>query len=337
LEQVPQVPTSCEQKESSEADVYSPTNVLEGGMRRAWSTALFRAIQDSVSRGPCSGRGGCQISFSDSTTSQEDVHYEVGIDENLFNLLQMGYKDSFSDKWYLAWWTNMVREVRNSTGSAGNAELIADSACQEYTQATGLSGLSVRPRYSTLLATKERVEVLLDFQSPLDAADTNNSVLLLTTFGKAFDLSGYKGDVIFRTPWNQGSRIYFMYPPRVLCFFWEEVQSGSRDKFAAALEVMEDRVPGQQEEYPNSSAQKNNQVDFRNAAVVKIATATDTSDFLADLTDGSRWLLSTDATVRYGLKMGSDVDVLVVGGKAALSLAGRDHGCRLNARFLGRW
>ncbi len=109
LEEVPQVPTSCKQKGASEADVYSPTDVFEGSMRRAWSTALFRAIQDSVSSGPCGGERGCQISVSDSRMSQENVHFIIGIDRDLVSLLGKEFKDSFSDEWYLALWINLVK------------------------------------------------------------------------------------------------------------------------------------------------------------------------------------------------------------------------------------
>ena len=337
LEEVPQVPTSCKQKGASEADVYSPTDVFEGSMRRAWSTALFRAIQDSVSSGPCGGERGCQISVSDSRMSQENVHFIIGIDRDLVSLLGKEFKDSFSDEWYLAWWINLVKIAPDSPGSMGNAGLRAKAACQAYTAIAGVPGLWPSPKCSTLLNTGGRVDIILDFENSLEATSANNASLLLTTFGTAFDLSGYQGDVIIRTPWNNGFRTYLIYPLRVVCLFWEETQSGSRDKAAATLDAMRNTVEGQQEKRTLSPARKKDGLLFRSAAVVRIFPDTDDDGSLADLTDGSEWIVSKDSSQRCGLEVGSQISVVAVGGNSGLSLKGSGQGCDLNAKFVRGW
>lgn len=337
LRAIPQVPTSCKQTAAAQADVYSPTNVLEGGLRRAWSTALFQTFQDSVSNGPCGEEGGCRIAFSDSKMSQDDVHYVPSFDKRLVGILQMGGGDSFSDGWYTTWWTSMVGVVSGSPGSEVNAAQIAGMACREYVQAAGDAGFSPVPECSVLLNTSEEVDIVLDFQNVLYAMSTNNAESLLNTFGMTFDLTGYRGDVIVRSPWNQGSRIYTIYPLRSLEFYWEEIQSGLRDEAAATLDVIQSGMQGQREEHVFSRDPSGNDVVIRSAAVARDVPSAGGGESLVDLTDGSEWLAPSDAIDRCGLAVGSDITVIAVGSnKPALSLNGRKS-CDLKAKFVGGW
>jgi S1-C subfamily serine protease len=61
---LPQAPTLCQDDSSTSRNktvsIFSPTRVLGGPLRRAWSTALFQTLQTAAIDGPC--QGGCLVS-----------------------------------------------------------------------------------------------------------------------------------------------------------------------------------------------------------------------------------------------------------------------------------
>ena len=89
---LPQVPTLCSAKEDApgwyEISVFSPTDVLEHGMRRGWSTLLFQTFQelgyDSNLHGACSESVKCKVNISDTYLSQHQWHYSFFLDERHF-------------------------------------------------------------------------------------------------------------------------------------------------------------------------------------------------------------------------------------------------------------
>lgn len=360
---LPQVPTFCEQKSPSEAAVYSPTNVLEGSMRRAWSTALFQTLQDAGMSGPCSEHA-CVISISDSAMSQGLVHYEALVDKDHVGLMQtagatLGGKGSASDQWYIMWWASLdVVSDSPWPPSAENAASLAGNACEAYTRAAGplnpvgnlhtIGGDWPSPQCSVLLATKDRVDIVLDFQNSFQAAMADYAALLITSFGKSFEFPRYEGDVIIRTSWDRGFRRYEMYSLRMLCFLWGEIQSGTRTEPQAfiLLSTM-GGVRGQTDQLVFSSTQKEGELIVRNGAVVRIVPATGrtiaesappSDGFLADLTDGSEWLVSRDALDRCKLEVGREATILASGSTAPrLSASTGGHACNLNASFVKGW
>jgi len=360
---LPQLPTFCEQKSPSEAAVYSPTNVLEGSMRRAWSTALFQTLQNAGASGPCSEHA-CHISISDSVMSQRLVHYEVWVDKDLAGRMRtaaapLGGKDSASDQWYILWWISLgIVSDSPWPPSAENAFSIAGDACQAYTRAAEpLNAVGVlhntggdwpSPQCSVLLATKDRVDAVLNFQDSFQAGTANYAALLIETFGKSFEFPRYEGDVIIRTKFDRGFRRYEMYSLRMLGFLWGEVQSGTRTEPQAFFVLSTlSGSRGQEEEHIFSSTQKEDEIVFRNSAVVRIVPAAGRTiaepappgdGFLVDLTDGSEWLVSRDALDRCKLEVGREVTALGSGSTVpALNAPRGGDACNLNASFVKGW
>jgi len=351
---LPQLPTFCEQKSPSEAAVFSPTAVLEGGSRRAWSTALFQTLQDAGVSGPCSGQA-CRISISDTATSQRLVHYEVWVDKNLVDHTRefaavFGGEDSSSDQWYITWWTTSLDVVSDSPWppSPENAASIARDACQAYTRAAeplnaagvlhNVGGDWPAPQCSVLLATKDRVDIILDFSDSFQAGIINFSALLLTTFGKSFEFSRYRGDVIIRTVWEGGFRRYEMYRLSMLGFLWGEIQSGTRAEPQAGFVLhMLGTQHGQTEQRSFSSERREEQIVLRNSAVVQIvpAPARLNNGYLVDLTDGAEWFVPKDAMDKCKLEVGREVTTFSGRGRIRVSVLGQE--CDLNANFIKGW
>lgn len=131
---VPDVPSMCHVGETSsnlsyyDITVFSTVDVLHGKLRRAWSTALFDAVQDlfygTALDGVCQASFRCRVSFSDSdmAKSWSGRRYRVRGDPNPATGEYL-HGDPSSDQWYRRWWNMaMFDETFEHSGSQGNAE-----------------------------------------------------------------------------------------------------------------------------------------------------------------------------------------------------------------------
>ena len=356
---LPTVPTVCAVKEGGplqyELSVFSPTDVLEGKMRRAWSTALFLTAQalffDGALNGTCERSAeyrhwlGCQLDVTDSYLSQHNFYYGLSlwkIDENMIRVMA---PDPSSDTWYRVWWRFLLnREEVSEPGfqSEGNAELRAESACRDYLQATPEVRLHLVPvTCSVLFATDSSAYAVVDFPDLLNAMTFDFPVSLLESFGQEFASSGYDGAVIFRSPWSTGAsptRVYEMYPLRSIAFWWEEVNSGVRDQFGAALLLSREAEPGQsvRDVFPPDPKES----VIRNAAIFRILSDLNDNSMI-DSTDGSEWSIPKESQNRCRYNVGTKVSirslVSVLGDRSPASVSVFAEGCSLNAVFVKGW
>lgn len=257
---LPQVPTLCTPLTDSDyavplhmlsVSVFSPTDVLEGKMRRAWSTALFQTLRALFFGGALDGAcapsppelaSACIVRVSDSSMS--NVYYEVfSENQTTYQLLKhfLG-GDLASDDTYFAWWSSLMRgktERHPEWMSKDNAESIAQEACKrfcdkirEYDSLFPKADLPV-PGCAVTLATDSAVYVVLDFPNRFFASTLNYSMELPGTFGEAFDGSAYDGQIVFRSPWDEtGKRSYVIYGLADIELAWEESQAGGSENEA---------------------------------------------------------------------------------------------------------
>jgi Trypsin-like peptidase domain len=351
---LPAVPTNCFVKEGGsvryELRVFSPTEVLEGKMRRAWSTAFFLTAQALFVQGALNSTCefsrededwyGCKLDLSDSFLSEHKLYYGLWLDRNWGKMNQQMTPDPSSDDWYRLWWTQLLAGKELSDPrlkSKENAEWRAQDACKDYIR-VGLY-LSSVPTCSLLLVTDSSVFAVVDFPDLLYAMPGTNTVPLLATFGRHFANSGYDGAVIFRSPWTTGAspaRVYDIYPLHSIEFWWEEVNSGVREKAAATLHLEGEMVTGQTDRNVFSSAPKG-VATLRFAAIVRIIPGP-TGHSLLDLTDGSEWSITTDSQNRCKLNEGIDVLIFSEGGThPSLSSPAPGGRCPLDAVFVKGW
>jgi S1-C subfamily serine protease len=357
---LPTVPTSCFVKEGGpiqyELRVFSPTEVLEGKMRRAWSTGLFLTAQalffDGALNSTCEFSYGdkdwygCQLDVSDSYLSQHNFYYGLRLDKTTKDVMQI-FPDPSSDAWYWAWWRFLLdgEEVSEPRfKSKGNAELRAESACKDYLEATPAVRLHVvSVTCSVLLVTDSSAYAVVDVPDLVWAMSFEFVVSLLESFGQEFAGSGYDGAVIFRSPWTTGAsptRVYHMYPLRSIAFSWEETNSGVREKFSAALDLAREREMGQiDRDVFSSASEAKDTLHLRNPAILRIIPVQNGYS-LMDLTDGSEWSIPTEAQDRCNLNEGIEVSIFSVSGGKPPSLSGSARGkrrCPLNAVFVKGW
>jgi len=343
-----------------EFSVFSPTDVLEGNMRRAWSVALFEAAQELFFGGALNGtcqwnpagegdRGnndkappwsGCELSISDSYKSQHGgMRYVVR--ETLDNKSWL-YGDPSSDEWYQKWWDWLLHwETFERSSGKSNAESIGKDACQSYREALGqdrdirVAKLPI-PSCSVLLATDSSVYVMVDFPDWGSPYMINYEVPLLNVFGKAFANTSYKGDVIFRSPWggsldagtdeSSATRTFWSYDLRWLEFLWEEANSGVRKAVAPSGR----RNDGQTKLHALSDGARSG-----DAAIVRIAKAPDGRTVI-DLTNGSSWYAIRAR--ECAAKVGDQTSALTTREEGLrLRLEGSSGACDLGATFAGAW
>jgi hypothetical protein len=333
-------------------NVFSPTNVLEGRMRRAWSTALFQAAQalffDGALNGTCefdlSGASapGCELRVSDDSLSQSYLYYAVSVPLPL-NYLLSG--DPASEQFYQHWW-QYLEEVKTSRrreaaskGDDQGTEFIAQDACNQYRAAfpnPRARGLPA-PGCSVMLATSSRIDVVLDFPNSFDATFLNYTFPLLGTFGAAFDDTAYDGQVIFRSPWSDaGERLYRMYPLHDIEFAWEEAHSGARSEIAsdALLTVLflQDGITGVEGRHALSGKKR----ALRMPDVVRVTPVPSSGFDLVDLTDGSEWSVPTNGGEECDLTIGTRVtEIAAPAGRGRLRLDGCESGP--HATFVQGW
>lgn len=365
---LPQSPALCSATQEASGDyeinVFSPKDVLEGDMRRAWSSALFQTLEALVEekslKGTCSlEEPVCFVSVSDSHLTSEGIRYRLILSQKdldaLRTLVEAFHGTEFSDPWYFAWWNDlMISKESEHSGSKGNAELIARGACEDYIQANAINA-NLRnkkpPSCSVLLATDHSVYIEVDtsfrakwaidgdFHDIVGALLSNVYADLPKTIGKAFDSTGYEGQVVVKSPWTNladgpQERDYFTVSLRDLQFLYEEIQSGARSELDShTLLLSRYRSEGQTTLASLRRPDQEGSLIVRNAAVVTITHGQGNTTAL-QTTDGAEWLVSNEDLVRCRVSPGSDVTILVVPDKTPSFSRGR---CRLDAAFVSGW
>jgi hypothetical protein len=340
---LPDVPTICHVGETSnslryDVTVFSTVDVLQGKLRRAWSTALFDATQDlfygTALGGTChasSERIKCKVSFSDSEMARSwGRHYSVssvpGMEKGL-------YGDPSSDEWYRNWW-GMSGEKFEHSGSQGSAEWAGEKACELYLDALRhdpLSSLKPKdmpiPTCSVLVATDSIVYILVDFPASTTPKLLNYSDHLSETFGRVFSELPYKGIVTFKGSWRDygdgPKRDMLSFQLRDLEFLFDEVHSGSRSAREADYLSVSD---GQSDKYTLTE-------HASLGWVVNVAPKSDGRS-LVKLTGGSQWSVPQTCQLNVG-------DNLVLSyppdGKYGFLNITQHVQCNSEPEFVGSW
>lgn len=298
---VPDVPTMCHIGETSnslryDVTVFSTVDVLQGKLRRAWSTALFDATQDlfygTALNGAChasSERIKCIVSFSDSEMARSwGGHYKVrsvpGMEKGL-------YGDPSSDEWYRTWWDIAISdETFERSGSQSTAQWAGAKACELYADALRhdpLSSLKPKdmpiPTCAVLVATDSVVYVQIDFPDSWGPMLGNYMEPLPITFGRVFSGLPYDGVVTFKGAWRDTQdgpkRVVRSFEFRDLEFLYDEVHSGLRSAAEAGARVQ------------MSDGQSDKLTRTKDVSLGWVVSATPRWDerSLIKLTGGSQW------------------------------------------------
>jgi hypothetical protein len=268
---VPDAPTMCHAAETSsishyEVTVFSTVDVLQGKLRRAWSTALFDAAQDlfyGKSLGGICNKSSegvlCQVFFADSEMVRSTARYKL-FSVPKEDLKQTGlYGDPSSDEWYRAWWLlGFATETFSNPGSQSHAKWAAQKACELYKEAlqddSQSFGLKSREASmvtcSAIVATDATVYIQIDFPDGIPGILANFAFPLPETFGKLFSGLPYDGAVVMRVPWRNSeglTRDVESFGLSYLKFLYDEVHSGSRSATEASWLVLEHMHPGQRD------------------------------------------------------------------------------------------
>jgi len=355
---VPTVPTVCVVKDNYPFQyvlrVFSPTEVLEGKMRRAWSTALFLTAQalffDGALNGGCQFSfgdkdwSGCELEISDSYSSEYHFHYSLWMDR-ASHFVVGHFPDPSSDEWYEYWWHSLLnlKEGDKRFASREGALARGNAACKEFVRAFPTLSYGKSVECSMLLVTDSAAYAVVDFPNVLLAMYGLNVDLLMNTFGKEFASSAYDGAVIFKSPWTTGAsptRIYRIFPLRSITFWWEEANSGVRDKYAAAIHLDSEHETGQQDRDVFSFAHEaESTLHFRTPVIVRVTPASN-GHSLMDLTDGSEWSINNEAQNRCNLNEGIEVKIFAESSGAPPLVSGSakgKRGCHLDAVFVKGW
>ena len=322
---VPQAQTRCYTKPGNSPSyfyvyIYSPKKVLEGQMRRAWSTALFQTLEemgnDNSLDGACSEEPTCYISIADAYTEAHNWHYETSsvkeVESGNRGFSGPSYGDQDSDSWYLSWWRRLVASKHSdSPGSKADATELAESACERYIAALRKKHTET-PYCSVMLANDQAIYIALDFWNIATPALTDYTYELPSTVGKTLDNTGYDGQVILRTPWsdtdNGPMRVYTTLPLKGIEFAFEERQSGMRDdletwsllksNFFQTGQIARGRL--------SNGAKENSRT--QNASVLRyLAGPSDTVTL--DTTDGAEWMVSRGDFDRCKLSLEGEIQV----------------------------
>ena len=369
---LPQSPTLCsatqEKSGDFEINVFSPKDVLESDMRRAWSSALFQTLEAVVTEKSLEGACAlekpiCFVSVADTHLAGASIRYNLILSKKDLDALKVMVEafngTEFSDPWYFAWWNDlMISKESDRPRSKGNAELIARGACEDYVQANAITA-SLRnkkpPSCSVLLATDKSVYIEVDtsyrtkwaidgdYHDIVGALLSNVYADLPKTIGRAFDSTGYEGQVVVKSPWTNLSdgpqeRDYFTVSVRDLEFLYEEIQSGARSEADShTLLLSRYRSEGQTTLTSLLRPDQEGSLVVRNAAIVATKSGQGNGASV-QTTDGAEWRMSEDDLVRCGVSSGSDVSILVVPEKTpALSVQRGGKPCRLDVAFVSGW
>lgn len=369
---LPQSPALCSATQEATGDyeinVFSPKDVFESDMRRAWSSALFQTLEalvtDKSLEGACSLEEPiCFVNVSDSHLTSEGIRYRLILSKKDLNalrtLVEAFHGTEFSDPWYFAWWNNlMISKESERPRSKGNAESIARGACEDYIQANSITA-SLRnrkpPSCSVLLATDKSIYIEIDtsyrtrwavdgdFHDIVGALLSNVYADLPKTIGRAFDSTGYDGQVVVKSPWTNSSdgpqeRDYFTVSVRDLEFLYDEILCGARSEADShTLLLSRYRHEGQTTLASLLRLDQEGSLIVRNTAIVTTKSGQGNTASV-QTADGAEWRMSEDDRVRCSVSPGSDVSILVVPEKTPeFSVQRGGKLCRVNAAFVSGW
>jgi hypothetical protein len=341
---VPQNITLCSGKPESlpgyyDVKIFSPTNVLEGNLRRPWASALFQ-ILDGI--GSACSKTKCVVSVSDSYMAQRHWRLQAVVYEDTLRN-QSGFQQ-FSEEWYLLWWVRFLSGKESDlTTDKESAMRHATYACESYLRAVRKleslnSGKS--PTCSVMLATDSTIYLLIDFADFWSPSLANYRTELPSTIGSAFEETGFDGQVILRSPWDEGKngleRVYWTYPIRYLSLANDEEKSGSPTDGDMWNLLMRFMTIGQ----ANKNSLHNDTDEkflLREVAVVRYSPGTN-HNVTVDTTDGAEWSLSQTVFDRCALREGTELEVRTFDGPPTIT-ARAAHGQCLTEKvaFLGAW
>jgi hypothetical protein len=354
---LPQVPTLCsavrdEVPEYLDITIFPSGNVLQGPMRRTWTSAFFQTLegvaQDTPLGKACSGDTVCIISFADTQMAQHNWHYELYLRSKdvdaLQDMLTANKSSEFSEMWYWLWWNN-IDKVSSNPRSKENATLLGEDACKEFSilankraQEYGM----IAPTCSVQLATSDNIYVVIDFNDFLKALTGTLLAddLLPNSIAMTLNNTGYSGEVAVKSPWVKTSggieRVYRIYRLRDIEFAYEEEQSGLRSEsdvsFLLATRYRSDGVTNQNHLLADSKADS----VIRPVAVVSMIQSAEGSQ-LIDTTDGAAWRVSTKSSVDCDLRVGKEIFVFAASDTTGLRTRYNREDCKLDASFVMGW
>ena len=322
---IPQAHTRCSTKPGNSPSyfyvyIYSPKNVLEGPMRRAWSSAVFQTLEemgkDNSLNGACTEEPTCYISIADAYTEGHNWHYVTSDLQDIEPAVQgfsgPSYGDQVTESWYLSWWHRLIATKQSdSPRSKEDATALAETACERYITALKKKHTET-PYCSVMLANNQTIYIALDFRNISAPALTDYTFELASTVGKTLDNTGYDGQVILRTPWTETAqgpmRVYMTLPLKGIEFAFEERQSGMRDdletwsllksNFFETGQITRGRLYNGEKE--NSRTQK--------ASVLRYLPGPSDTVTL-DTTDGAEWMVSRGDFDRCKLNVEGEIQV----------------------------
>jgi hypothetical protein len=290
------------------------------------------------------------LSIADSQMAQSALSYKVYINDEIVSGMKSrhasDHADTFTEPWYRMWWDYLLigKEAAHAQ-SATNAEQLGNTACDRYAQA-------VRPRFrafdkplptcSVMLATDQKIYIVLDFTNIIEALTAANGEDLISV-GESLDQTGYDGEVIARSPWfttkTGDVRAFRTYPLRDLEFAYEEVQSGSRKLIDASV-MLTTQYMGNGQTYPDQAQLPgSSEMEGRSAAVVRIV-ADSGINYLMYTTDGAEWRISDTALKKCSVAVGSGINISLIPGQkpfVSADVSGESKACELDATFVRGW
>ncbi len=348
---IPQIPTLCSGKQAGpgryDISIFSPQRVLEGNMRRGWSIALFQTLQvlaiQNPLKGACSTSVSCILRVSDAYSSINHWYYEIPLNKEFLSFAPFIDDGPASDNWYLGWWNSLHAESE-IVGSKGNAEALGKDACESLLHGVSkyLISPADRPVCSIMLATPQKLYIVVDFPNIVDSLNGLVEGVLPTPIGKTLENSIYSGDVVFRSSWlssNDGDiRTFRLYSIKKLSFLWQEIRSGERSEADAGFLLGNLYTSYGQVSRRHFSFDQGNDLVIRNAAVDKLTPIANAA-VMMDLTDGSEWKISLETLAKCRLVAGKSVLVSGVKetGKSSVTTTVNGSACNTDATFVGAW
>lgn len=348
---VPDVPTMCHVGETSnsrsyQVSVFSTVDVLQGKLRRAWSTALFDATQDlfygNALGGAChassTGEGRwCTVSFSDSEMARSwGGHYSV---INLPEMEKGLYGDPSSDEWYRNWWGMSGPETFDHGGSQEHATWAGKQACGMYEDAireeirqdqlysVKPAGMTI-PTCTVFVATDSFVYIQIDN----DGLFADYIRPLPMTFGQDFSGLPYDGTVTFKGAWFESkegpARIVDSFDLPNLKFLYDEAHSGSRSETDARSRVSQYGQQSVSFKYAHALNEK------ASLGWVVNVTWTAPGRSLVKLSGGSEWTVPQTCQLNIGDELALNFPPESKYGFTQIRKGGQ---CITEVEFVGSW
>ncbi len=360
---LPQQPTLCSGKQEKapgyySISIFSPKNVLEGDARRAWSSALFQTLGDLVAEkslnGACSTTPICIANISDAYMAQHNWRYKTILSQDLVSSMKgPSWRVEFSEDWYLAWWQRLFTSFKESdiSWSKENATQLGRSACEDYIVALRKTNSELPiPTCSVMQANDKNIYIALDLADWAYTRIVSFVYEMPSTFGRAFDNTGYSGQVIIRSPWRRdgGSpdRVYQIYPLRAIEFAYEEKESGTRGAGVAGGMEAWRMLDSYFDIHGQTSENNFDSSILANAAVIRYVTGPNDT-VTVDMTDGAEWKISKESFDRCNLHTGDEIEISTLlllpdnttnlHGPPVLSTQKDAMYCKLTATFVKGW